>query len=74
MKNRIGTIISRDHAPAARVLARSLARNHPELQLEVLVVDHEFYPADLSEEPFARARWRRLSIAEASILPMSASR
>src|SRR6266516_2161349 len=53
MKNRIGTIISRDHAPAARVLARSLARNHPELQLEVLVVDHEFYPADLSEEPFA---------------------
>src|SRR5436305_11751101 len=52
MKVRIGTIISRNHAPAARVLARSLALHHPELRVEVLVVDDEFFPGELSGERF----------------------
>jgi hypothetical protein len=52
MRARVGTIISRNHAPAARVLARSVGRYHPELRVEVLVVDDEFYPGQLSGEPF----------------------
>ena len=51
-KARVGTIISRNHAPAARVLAQSLNRHHPELRLVVLQVDHEVFPLDELDERF----------------------
>jgi hypothetical protein len=49
---RVGTIITRNHAPAARVLANSLAQHHPELSLTVLLADGDLLPLDVSDEPF----------------------
>lgn len=49
---RVGTIITRSYAPAARVLAQSLERHHPDLRLVALVVDHEVFPMQDPDEPF----------------------
>jgi hypothetical protein len=51
-KGRVGTIITRSYAPAARVLAHSLARHHPGLRLVALAVDHEMFPMQDLDEPF----------------------
>jgi hypothetical protein len=63
----VGTIISRNHAPAARVLAESLAEHHPELQLTVLVVDAELFPLDGSAEPFEVVTPRDLGIEQSEL-------
>ncbi len=43
----VGTVVSRNHMAYARVLADSLRRWHPELELYVLVIDHHE-----GDEPF----------------------
>jgi len=64
---RIGTIISRNHAPAARVLAESLARHHPELTLTVLLVDAEMLPLDGSDEPFDVVTPREIGVQQSEL-------
>src|SRR3954452_8181783 len=54
----VGTIVGRNYMPFARVLAESLAHNHPGLELAVVVAD-----ADRSASPAALdvPNWRDLS-------------
>jgi hypothetical protein len=72
MKARVGTIISRNHAPAARVLARSLARRHPELRLTVLNVDQEVLPLDDHDEPFEVVAPEEVGVERAELHELAA--
>jgi hypothetical protein len=60
----IGTIVTKDYLPFARVLARSLRRHHPECQLVVALadeIDGSFEPAT---EPFSILTPAELQVPE----------
>jgi glycosyltransferase involved in cell wall biosynthesis len=66
------TIIARNYLPAARVLATSFAKHHPDGSFTTLVIDDRDHEVDAASEPFDVLRLDEIGLAPGEVEKMAA--